>query len=90
MHIQRALEIALGAAAETRYRSGLPLQKVEITTPDGYGLAHFEYFDRPGYVSLQKRFEAAGGQAKTFTTICEHGKQKTLLIWFLEVSHDGE
>lgn len=87
MMLQRALEIALSASNASRYRTALPLQKVELSA-DGYGVATYDHFNSPGYVSLQKRFEAAGGKAITFNTTCEDGKQKTLHIWFLEVSHD--
>lgn len=88
MQLQRALEIALTASTASRYRTALPLQKVEVTTPEGYGLATYDFFDRPGYISLQKRFQAAGGVARTFCTSCTNGQQKTLCIYFLEVEHE--
>ena len=88
MNLQRALEIALTASSASRYRAALPLQKVEVTTPEGYGLATYDHFNSPGYISLQKRFQAAGGKTVTFNTTCIDGKQKTLHIYFLEAKHE--
>lgn len=81
---ERAQAIAEAAASRTSHRAGLPLRDVRMTL-DGYGVATFDFFDRPGYTILQERFTRAGGQAVTFRT---DGRQTHLSVWFLECAHE--
>lgn len=72
----RAREIAEAAS------HGLPLQSVDVNAI-GIGVATYTHFERPGYVTLMKRYKEAGGRTVRFNF---DGRQTEIQIYFMEMA----